>query len=172
MMASQMSDCSNRDANWGRRTHRWFTIGIAGFAGIAATLLAGAPGQAATVKEIFQNYGLLGTYSVDCSQPVSEKNSYIVYRAIDDGHVQRDAMTSPTTRVTVHIVDGAMGIAPNEIEAHGTTTQGKPFSYVLRVDGQRERVMTWVEEGRTITNGIYKERNNYTMPWTNKCSSE
>jgi hypothetical protein len=60
------------------------------------TILAGTSAQPASVREVFENYGLLGNFAGDCSQPASSNNGYIIYRAIDAGHVQRDTMTAPT----------------------------------------------------------------------------
>jgi opacity protein-like surface antigen len=133
-------------------------------------ILAASSAQAASVKEVFEKYGLLGTFARDCSQPASTSNGYIVYRAIDAGHVQRDTMTGPTQREYIYIADTAAGMGPNEIEVVGTTTAGKPFSYTLRLDGPRHRVMTWTEGGVvSVVDGIWKEKNNYPMPWVTKC---
>jgi hypothetical protein len=133
-------------------------------------ILAASAAQAASVKEVFENYGLLGTFAIDCSKPASPANSYLVYRSIDAGHVERDTMTGPTKREYVYIADAAAGTGPNEIEVTGTTPDGKPFSYTLHIDGPRHRVVTWTEGGAaSIVNGIWKERNNYAMPWETKC---
>jgi hypothetical protein len=140
-----------------------------GIAVAVVTILAGTSAQAASVREVFENYGLLGTFAGDCSQPTSSNIGYIIYRAIDAGHVQRDTMTGSDKREYVYIADAASGTGPNQIEVSGTTTDGKPFSYTLRIDGPRHRVMTWTEGGVTsIVDGIWKERK-YTMPWETKC---
>jgi opacity protein-like surface antigen len=136
-----------------------------------AIILATAPASAASVKEVFENYGLLGTFSQDCSKAPSENNGYIVYRAVDAAHVQRDTMNGETSRIFAYIADTASGKGPNEIDVSGTTTAGKPYSYRIRTDGQRHRIMTWTEGGVTsIVDGIWKDRNNYKMPWVTKCS--
>lgn len=137
----------------------------------AAAILAVASASAASVKEIFENYGLLGTFAEDCTKAASTDNGYVIYRAIDAAHVQRDTMNSKTNRIYVYIADAASGTGPNEIKVGGTTTDGKPYSYAVRIDGQRHRIMTWTEGGVTsIVDGIWKDGNNYEMPWVTRCS--
>jgi hypothetical protein len=75
------------------------SIILTGFLGTAIAALNATPGWTASVKEIFENHGLLGTFSVDCTKPVSPLGRYFVYWAIDAGHVQRDVMTGPTARL-------------------------------------------------------------------------
>ena len=43
--------------------------------GLTAALAAGAA-QAASVKEVFEKHGLLGTWAWDCSKPASRSNYY------------------------------------------------------------------------------------------------
>jgi hypothetical protein len=149
------------------------SIVLAGVAVATAAVLTDTPGWAASVKEILENYGLLGTFAPDCSQPASSSNPYIVYRVIDAGHVQRDAMTASTTRLHAHIIDSAIGTGPNAMEASGANIDGKPVSIVMRIEGQRFKNMSWVEDGKTIiADGLQKERNNSPMPWENKCVSQ
>ena len=138
-------------------------------AAVASIIPAASSAQAASVKEVFEKYGVLGTFAGDCSQPASSRNGYIMYHPIDAGHVQRDTMVGPTKREYVYIADAATGTAPDQIEVAGTTSDGKPFSYTLRIDGTRHRVMTWTEGGVTsIVDGVWKEKK-YTMPWVTKC---
>jgi len=64
---------------------------------LAALCLLAAPAAAQTTmsaKDAFEKFGLLGTFAGDCSQPVSARNGYIVYRAVDAQRVQRDTMVS------------------------------------------------------------------------------
>ena len=88
----------------------------------------------------------MGTHTLDCSQPVSETNGYIIYRALDDTRVQRDTMTGPTTRMFVSIAELASATAPNEITVTGTA-DGKKLIYTVKVDGQKHRVLD-LDRGR------------------------
>jgi hypothetical protein len=147
------------------------SIILTGFGGAAIAAFATMPGWAASVRETFENHGLLGIFAQDCSQPAGPTNGYAVYRAIDDDHVQRDTMNSSTTSVRALIADSVTDTGPNEIQASGATAEGWPFSYTLHFDGPRQRVLTLVVHGNTIAlDGIF-QANNKPVAWATKCNS-
>jgi hypothetical protein len=41
---------------------------------VLTLLFAASAAQAATVQELFEKYNLIGTFAIDCSQPVSKSN--------------------------------------------------------------------------------------------------
>ena len=132
-------------------------------------LCATAAAQAQSARAEFEKAGLIGTHTLDCGQPVSESNGYIVYRALDGARVQRDTMVGPTSRQYVSIAETVSATAPNEITVSGSS-EGKKLTYTIRIDGKRHRVMTWSEDGVTsVVNGVWTEQK-YEMPWLNKCS--
>jgi hypothetical protein len=132
-------------------------------------LCATAAAHAQSARADFEKLGLMGTHTLDCSQPVSESNGYIIYRALDATRVQRDTMTGPTTRMFVSIAESASSTAANEITVTGTS-DGKKLVYIIKVDGQKHRVWTWTEDGvKSVENGVWTEQK-YEMPWLNKCS--
>ena len=65
--------------------------------------------HAASVKDIFQKYNLIGTFAQDCSKPPTvqtppngtPQNWWFVNRLIDDNHAERDFMNSPTERAFI-----------------------------------------------------------------------
>ncbi len=139
-------------------------LGAAGF-----LLCATAAAQAQSARTDFEKLGLMGTHTIDCGQPVSETNGYIIYRALDASRVQRDTMVGPTNRMYVSIAESASSTAPNEITVTGTA-DGKKLVYTIKVDGQKHRVWTWTEDGvMSVENGVWTEQK-YEMPWLNKCS--
>ena len=73
----------------------------------AATSLAASTAQAASIKEIFEKYNLIGTFSYDCNKPADKTNLYYVNRPLDADNVQRDRMSAPTTRDRVAMLDKA-----------------------------------------------------------------
>lgn len=136
----------------------------------AACILGSLPahGQSMSAREVFEKAGLLAAFSIDCSQPVSDSNGYIVYRAMDATRVQRDTMTSATNRMFVSVAETASYSGINEITVNGIA-DGKRLTYTLRIDGPRQRVMQWTEEGKqSVVDGVWVEAN-YTMPWLTKC---
>src|SRR5580704_4242745 len=98
------------------------TISISlAIAAVSATILAASSAHAASVKEIFEKYNLLGTFAWDCTKPPSADNNwYFVNRLMDADHVQRDFMSGPTTRAWFLILDKAAETSANEISVSGT----------------------------------------------------
>jgi len=124
-------------------------------------------GAAASVKEVFEKYGLLGTFAWDCSKPVSRQNVYYVHRALDAERVQRDIMEGPTTRSFVVTIDKVVETKPNEITVSGNR-DGKPFSSIYRAEPNRIRVLESTTDGKLeITGGRFV--NSGEFPAANKC---
>ena len=131
-------------------------------------LAAVAAAQAQSARTEFEKLGLIGTHTLDCSQPVSESNGYIIYRALDATRVQRDTMVGPTNRMFVSVAETSHATVPNEITVSGTA-DGKKIVYTIRLDGPRHRIWTWTEDGvKSVENGVWTEQK-YEMPWLNKC---
>jgi len=74
-------------------------------ASIVALFLCTAPAaEAASVREVFEQYGLLGTFAIDCARPVSAKNHYMHLRALDGGRVRIELMVGPQQRQYAYVV--------------------------------------------------------------------
>ena len=123
--------------------------------------ISAATAQTASVKAIFERYNLLGTFAWDCSKPVSRNNVYYVHRLLDAGHVQRDQMSSSTTRDYLIVVDKAEA-RPNEISLSGMVTgrvggrdlDNKPANGVWRIEPNRLLIWEATVDGRnTIAGG-------------------
>src|ERR1700688_1260023 len=99
----------------------------------AVTILATSSVQAASVKEIFEKYNLLGTFAWDCTQPASKDNDYYVSRLLDTDHAQWDRMSGPTTRASATVFDKAAELKPNEIAVSGSV-DGNASDGVWRVE--------------------------------------
>jgi hypothetical protein len=146
-------------------------------AAIAATLVASSA-HAATVKEIFEKYRLIGTFAWDCTKPASaDHNWYHVHRLLDTDHLQRDFMTGPTTRQWVVIIDQAAEAKPSEITASGKVTgriagrdlDNKPTSGVWHVEpGRILQVEATVDGQKAIANGKLTA-SGFQIPWSNRC---
>ena len=140
----------------------------------AATVLVTAhPRPAATqgapkVKALFEKYDLLGTFAADCSSPVDGRNVYHVYRAIDDGHVQADQMSGPTTRDSALIVDRAVESKPNELTLEGAA-DGQRHKVVMRMEEGRKRVVE-ISGAKLIADGRAKDGGG--VPWFHKCTQK
>jgi hypothetical protein len=65
-------------------------------ASIAAVILFTAPAaQAASARTVFEQYGLLGTFAVNCARPVSPGNHYMYFRPLDEHRVHVELMVGP-----------------------------------------------------------------------------
>src|ERR1700680_2439314 len=90
---------------------------------LSAMTCVGQAANAASVKEIFEKYGLLGNFAWDCRKPPSlEDNWYYINRLIDAERVQRDFMIGPATRQWVAVFDKASELRQNEIKVSGWVT--------------------------------------------------
>lgn len=140
---------------------------IRGAAAAALTILAASSAQAASVKEVFEKYDLLGTLAADCSQPADAKSLYVVNRAIDADHVQLDQMVGLTSRQFAAIIDKASESKPNEI-ALSYTIDDQRYNLVVRAEHARMRTM---ESARaTGEKQIVGGRDGGTeTPWYGRC---
>jgi hypothetical protein len=128
-----------------------------------------ASSAAASVKEIFEKHNLLGTFAWDCTKPPSADNNwYFVNRSMDADHVQRDFMSSPTTRAWFLILDKAAETSANEISVSGTR-DGKPTESIWRTE--RNRMLQWdaTQDGKKIITGGKWVTTGKDMPWLNRC---
>lgn len=142
---------------------------IATLIAVVLTLLLEAPAaHAASVKDLFEQRGLLGAWAMDCTKPASQQNQYIVHRALDAERVQRDTMVGATERFAVVVLETAAVSAPNELTM-AASGHGARFSLTYRSEGKRLRVMQYLREDGTkfIVNG--RRVGAGEMPWLNRC---
>jgi len=137
---------------------------------VVAASLAAASAHAATVKEMFENHGLLGTFAADCSNPASEKTPYIVNRAIDADHIQIDRMVGRPAPQLTAIIDEATESRPNEI-VMSSLSGNRRYSLTVRVEPERMRTMEMTrEDGEKEVVGGRDNGSHADTPWFGKCS--
>jgi hypothetical protein len=130
-----------------------------------------ANGMPASVKEIFERYGLLGTWSADCSKPLGKQNRYAIYRAIDADHVQREVKSDPAVPGRLSIADRASEAGPNEVIISWVDENSRTINTV-RVEGNRFRLWQsasdtgeqFVVDGREVDDGE-------ETVWIHKCGA-
>src|SRR5262245_341716 len=171
-MRRRHADIRNR--SWGPTMRmRAYLLGLS-----AALVFVAQTAQAASVKEVFEKYNLLGQWAQDCTKPAdAQKNWTYRNRAIDDDHVQRDFMSGPDKRQRFAIFDKASARGPDEIEISGVVTgrlfgadhDEQPTTNVWRVEKNRMVPIcgsiagkAFVAYGKLIANGGQ-------MPWLTKC---
>lgn len=149
---------------------------VGGFTGILIAVAtfavcSGAQAQSGTVKAVFEKYGLLGTFSADCSKPPAKDNVYYVNRLLDPDHVQRDLMDGPTNRAWFAVLDQARETGPNQIWLGGTR-DGQPTDGIWCVEARR--VLQWEATlgGRQVIAGGRLLSTGREMPWFSKCAAQ
>ena len=143
------------------------------------TILAAVRAQAASVKEIFEKYNLVGIFAQDCTKPPTvqtprngvAQNWWFVNRLIDPDHAQRDFMEGPTTRTFVILIDKAVELKTGEIRVTGMRDGTIAVDNVWHIEPNRTR--TWQGVGDTkgqVADGKYVRTGNDT-PWLTRCGS-
>jgi hypothetical protein len=135
---------------------------------VTAALFTGSAVRAASPKEIFEKYHLLGTFSYDCTKAADKKNLYFVNRVLDAGHLQRDIMSGQSTRDFVIIYDKVEETTPNEVKVSGTR-DGQAAEGVWRLE--QNRMLQWyskVNGKENIRDGVFLDTN-YKLPYLNRC---
>jgi hypothetical protein len=151
--------------------HRWQVRSTAlAIAAACGAISAASSAQAATVKDMFENHGLLGTLAADCSNPASEKTPYIVNRVIDADHVQIDRMVGRPAPQLTAIIDEAIESKPNEV-VMSSLSGNRRYSLTVRVDRKRMRIMEMTREDgeKEVTTGRYVAGGQGETPWFGKC---
>lgn len=138
---------------------------------LAAISLTASAAQAATVKEVFEKYNLVGTFARDCTKPASKDNVYFVNRVIDAEHVQRDQMSGPTTRDVINIFDKATALGPNEVSVSGKRGE-QAFELVWRVEQNRHKGMEATFAGKKTLTAGRQVHNGQNTEWLNKCGTQ
>jgi len=140
-------------------------------ASIVALVLFTAPAaQAASAKALFESYGLLGTFAVDCQRPVGPGNPYLYFRALDGGGVGIELWATPQARQYAYVIDRAQARGRDEISI-SMANERQRLNLLYRVEGRRLRTMESAREGGSpiVIGGVFVE-NRAPTPWFNKCA--
>jgi len=142
---------------------------VLAIAAAAFIIPATSPARAATVKEVFEKYNLVGTLASDCSKPADAKTPYLTNRLIDADHVELDKMVGPTSRQSATIVDKATESKPNELTL-SATIDDKRYDLVVQVEHGRMRAMesTRATGQKDIAGGRFTAGGAET-PWYGRC---
>jgi hypothetical protein len=127
--------------------------------------------QAASVAEIFKKHGLIGTWSADCSKPLSKQNRYAVYRVIDAGRIEREVKSDAATAGALSIADRASEAGPNEVTISWVDGNGR-VNNTVRVEANRFRLWHSASEGGEtfVVDGREIDDNEETI-WIYRCGA-
>jgi hypothetical protein len=126
--------------------------------------------QEPSVKAIFEKHGLLGTWSADCSKPLSKENRYAVYRVLDGDHVEREIKSDPDKPGALSVADRASEDSLNEVNISWVNEDGRTNN-TIRVEGNRFRLWRSVSEAGEafVVDGREVDDNEETL-WIYKCA--
>jgi tetratricopeptide (TPR) repeat protein len=130
-----------------------------------------ASGQGGDVRQLLEKFGIIGTWSRDCSNLASSSAEYSVYQVLDDDRVQRDTIQRAVRQAG--IVASAVEAGPNEIII--TWLWDSREVVRLHLDGNRWRQTEVATNGvKIIEGGIHTANSGQpgkNSPWANRCQA-
>lgn len=124
---------------------------------VVAFLLAMTLATAAappTTADLFREFGLFGTWAVDCSRPASPQNPYVSDILEDDGAVVEQHHLGPAYAVNHYRVLSAKGLSTTEVALEVMFQPGSETAQqqtlVMRVSNGRRRTLFNQPEGGAV----------------------
>ena len=134
---------------------------------LALLLLPGAAG-AENTQQAVRDFGLLGSWSPDCSKPVSPQAPRVVYAEQADGSVTRELVEGPAHGTGTPFL-GATRVAPDQLEVD-YSYRDRTIHLVLEMrDGRHRGLTSWIDGGAPLMEDGVVLANNRRAPWLEKC---
>ena len=143
---------------------------------LAAALAFALPAlaDAAAPREVMRDFGLLGTWANDCSQPSSAENFYTVYAGMTDGNVRRTYYNTPDREkpYNEYYITRAIRLPADELSyrQEGSVNHDKMDVILLR-DGNKDKIWSSVRDDDNavlVENGKFP-KSGEPSPWQTKC---
>lgn len=152
---------------------RGFSLcGSLALAALSALTLDTNGARAESVQQVFEKYGLIGTWAWDCSRPPDRNNWVFINRAVDANTVQRDYMKSATERGWYATLTQATPLGPTEVRVAGARDGHIKVDGIWRVEANRMFQWEATQDGKkTIANGRYVAGNGAQLQALNKCGA-
>jgi hypothetical protein len=96
-------------------------------------------------RQLFRQLKLLGTYAVNCSNPVGPRNPYLHFRELGTANVQVELMVGPKKRQFAYVIDRARISGPTEVSV-SMTDQRARLHVVYHVEDGSIRIMESMRE--------------------------
>jgi hypothetical protein len=136
---------------------------------LGLALAAVAPAHAQTVAASAAQWGILGTWALQCGAPVSRANAYLTYRAEGDRVVHdrdfgdtRDSF--PVDAVTI-LPDGTVKLRVN----FNTFNQVREWAMFRAPDGRIRVVWNQAVGGDFSVKDSRNTKSGTEMPWQTRC---
>ncbi|HLH86948.1 MAG TPA: hypothetical protein VKX28_00705 [Xanthobacteraceae bacterium] len=151
-----------------RASHR-ISLFTAVFALALPTLVS-----AATPREVLRDFGMLGTWANDCSQPSSADNFYTVYAGMPDGNVRRTYYNTPDRKnpYNEYYIIRAIRLPADQLSyrQEGSVNHDK-MDVILLKDGDKYKIWSSVRDDDNtvlVENGKFPKSGDES-PWQAKC---
>jgi hypothetical protein len=130
---------------------------------------------AQTVQQSLRDFGMLGTWANDCTQPASDNNFHTVFSVSPSGQVMRTQYDKPGSKRNEYTIMSAKRIAADELwylqVSNGVPAPYSRIELVLTRDGDRFRYLSSKVEGGDaymIKDGKFVSNGNESA-WNFKC---
>jgi hypothetical protein len=141
----------------------------------ALMLTALGTASAQTVRQTLQDFGLLGTWQTDCSQPAANDNVRTVYEGLPNGDVRRTYYNAPGKIYGQRVLTRVSRVSADQILYEQEGQNDLQF-VVLRKIGNRYRIFSnhsragkvYVQEGKYVKDSDVALHGDDT-PWQTKC---
>jgi hypothetical protein len=107
----------------------------------AFVLAASGTASAQTVRQVLQDFGLLGTWQTDCSLPPASNNFRTIYAGLPNGEVKRTYYDAPGKIYSEFILKRVSRIAADQILYEQAGNDDLQFVVLTKI-GNRYRVFS------------------------------
>jgi hypothetical protein len=134
----------------------------------------GPPRNSQRASDILREFGILGTWALNCREPASSDNAYSVYAAMDDGNARRTYYTTPDRRTSssTYVIIAATRASSDQISyrQEGTVFHDR-MNIVMLKQGNRLQVRSSVRDPGVVLvkDGVFLG-SGAESPWQAKCS--
>ncbi len=145
---------------------------------LVLALVLGTPATASaeTVAQTLRQFGLLGTWADDCSQPAANNNFHTVYAPLKNGHVQRTYYNAPGKIYNQYVLQRVNRVSAEQLFYSQKGSAGR-IDVVLIVTGNRYHVLSsqnengkvYVRDGRFTEHAGDGKSAGIESPWQTKC---
>ena len=142
-------------------------------AAFALVCLAWAPGAAAqSVANTLERWGLIGTWSLDCRQPISDRNGSLSYVVRGGGRVTHERDFGGGRRDVNEVQRAGIGVGGTlDLVVHfPRLKQTRRYTMLMGADRRIRAMFNSRVDGTqvTIRNGKFTHNNGIT-PWQTRC---
>jgi hypothetical protein len=140
---------------------------------VAFALLMPALASAQSSREVLRDFGMLGTWATDCSQPSGKNNFYAIYAGMTNGSVRRTYYNTPDRKVAYneYIITRAIRLPADQLsyQQEGSANHDK-IDVILLKDGNKYKIWSSVTaEGKALVKDGKFPDSGDESPWQTKC---